>query len=414
MKSLFRGITACFAIVGLLGASAALAEDDAPSGRVTFTKDVLPILQENCQVCHRPLGLNSGGMIAPMSFTNYADVRPWAKSIVTAIESGEMPPWHASKATAGVFANERGLTDKEAATIAKWVRTGAARGKASDAPPPKEFSVQEWAIGEPDLIVTFDEPYFVEDDIEDFSTNISTLITEEQLPEDRWIKGMEFKPGSAAVHHIIAFTRTAGGGGMLGGIAPGNAPDMYPDGYGVLLRAGTTLIFQMHYHKEPGPGTGVFDQSEVAFTFHDKDVDVKPLTIEAIGNRGFEIPPNHSNWVIGAAKTYTRDIKILGLMPHAHLRAVGARYRAFYPDGTEELLLDVPRYDFNWQTSYEFKEMKKIPAGTRLEVQMWYDNSADNPSNPDPTRAVRFASPTTDEMMLGWLTWAYDDDAGQE
>ena len=400
MKAWAKASLAVFAVVSLLSATMAVAADDgAPSGRVTFTKDVLPILQENCQSCHRAGGANFAGMVAPMAFMSYSEVRPWAKSIVKRISTGEMPPWHASETFHGVFANERTITEEEIATIVKWVNTGAARGSAADAPEPIAWAETEdgWSLGKPDLIISMPEAYFIEDDVQDEYINFRTTITEEDLPHARWIKSIEYKPGSEAVHHVIARP--------LGGIAPGNDPTVYEEGYGKLLEPGTTVSFQMHYHKEAGPGTGMWDQSVIGVRFHPEDAHIKYVIGGGnVPNMRFEIPPGHPNWQVGGSHTFSEDTYLLAMMPHMHLRGKAAEYTAFYPDGTQETLLEVPQYDFNWQTTYKFKEAKFMPAGTRMEMKMWFDNSADNPSNPDYTKAIRFGGPTTDEMALAWYT----------
>lgn len=392
---------------------------DAPAvERPTFYRDVLPILQENCQSCHRSAGANYGGMIAPMSLLDYKDVRPWARSIAKTVMAGEMPPWHAAPEFHGVFANERGLTEGERSTLIAWAKTGAAAGDPADAPAPIEFPSGGWAIGEPDLVLEMQEPYTIADEIEDQYVNFTVDVP---LSEDRWVKGIEFKGGSDVVHHVIGYVIAPGQSfgtgerGMIGGIAPGNDPDEFPDGYGFLVPAGSKFVFAMHYHKEKGPGTAVQDQTQVAFKLYPRGSEPRQIHIEAIGNGLFEIPPHHESWQVGAARVFERPVKILYLMPHLHLRGKAARYEAFYPDGSHEVLLDVPRYDFNWQTSYEYEELKVIPAGTRLEVTLVYDNSDENAADVgfNSARAVSFGGPTTDEMDLGWLSFAYLDEAGE-
>ena len=240
---------------------AASAGESAPDP--TFTRDVLPIFQENCQVCHRPNGANMGGMVAPMSLRTYEEVRPYTEKIATFVEARYMPPWHASPDQHGLFKGERVLSRAEIDTIVGWVRSGDPEGDPADAPPPVSFAsdTSGWAIGEPDLIVQFDEPYLVADEIEDEYVDIEVVIPVAMLPEDKWIKAVEFRPGSSAVHHIIA--------SPLGGIAPGYEPKIFDDVYSTLLRKGTVVNFQMHYHKEAGPGTAVYDQSMAPVTFYE-------------------------------------------------------------------------------------------------------------------------------------------------
>jgi mono/diheme cytochrome c family protein len=385
----------------------------AASGQVTFTKDVLPILQDNCQNCHRPSGANMAGMIAPMSLMTYKEVRPWAKAMSRAVAAKKMPPWHASPDSHGVFGNERTLTEEQISTITRWVETGARRGKPSDAPKALNFSETGWSMGKPDLVLDFDEPFFVKDKVEDLYQNITVTLTEDQLPEDKWLSAIELKPGSEVVHHIILYAAMPGDdsepntSGMIGGIAPGTEADTYPEGFGILLRKGSRVTFQMHYHKESGPGTGAWDSSQAAFKFQDKPV-THPVEISNISYGNFEIPPYHKNWRVGAAEIIKEDTLLLSLLPHTHLRGSSARYTAFYPDGSSEVLLHVPEYDFNWQTGYAYKEPKFIPEGTRLEMELFYDNSQERGefAGIDPSRPVRFGGPTTDEMDLAWMITA--------
>jgi mono/diheme cytochrome c family protein len=377
----------------------------AAPGEVTFTRDVLPILQENCQVCHRPGGANLGGMVAPMSLVKYEEVRPWAKSLQRVVASKYMPPWHASSEFDGVFSNQRTLTDKEIETLVAWVDQGAKRGRPEDAPAPASFpeTAEGWAIGEPDLVVSMPEPYFVEDDVQDIYRTFYTQLTDEQLPADRWIKAIEFRPGSSVVHHIIS--------DPLGGIAPGNDPTVYPDGYAQILRAGGTISWQMHYHKEPGPGTGVWDQSKAGIKFYPEGYEPEhPIRMAPLGNFTFEIPAGEKWHTEHASEQFHRPVQILSYTPHMHLRGKYAKYVAKYPDGSTETLLEVPSYDFNWQTTYWYKEPKLLPAGASIDLTMAWDNSAENPFNPDPSKNVRFGQPTTDEMMFGFVSYAYQEE----
>ena len=402
------------AIIFLAAEAPANADDNAPTGRVTFYKDVLPILQTSCQDCHRPSAPSNAGMMAPMAFMSYQEVRPWAKAISKQTAQRTMPPWHASAIHHGQFANERTLTDAEIATLARWASTGAVPGNKADAPEPRVFEDggTGWSIGVPDLIVSMPERYFVPDDVEDQYASFQATITEEQLPEPRYIKGIEYKNGSEAVHHIIA--------SPLGGSAPGTGASYTAAGFGRVLNPGTVVTFQMHYHKEPGPGTGVWDQTSIGLTFHPKDIEIKYVSGGGpanLGNMRFEIPPGNSSWAVGAAHTYQQETLITGFLPHMHLRGKSAKYTAFYPDGTSEILLDVPNYDFNWQTGYRYKEPKVLPTGTRVEVIATFDNSEERAvrSNFNAERAIRFGGPTTDEMMLGWITTyvPVDDDSTQ-
>lgn len=393
----------------------AFANEATPSSGPTFYKDILPVFQENCQQCHRPGGYNIAGMVAPFSLMTYEEARPWAKSIVQKITAREMPPWFTTKQFAGVFGNERSLADSEIAMITDWAGRGAARGNPADGPPARVFEGHDgWLQGVPDIIVTMKEPYFVEDGVEDIYQNFeSEPITAEQLPRDRWLRAIEWRGDSTAVHHIVgSATITTPEGRVarysLGSIAPGEEAAVFPAGYGRLMKAGSTINFNMHYHKETGEGTGVWDQSMVGFSFWDEETDPPihhAVQREGISNRYFEIPPGNPSWAVTAAKTFDADTTILSLHPHMHLRGKDCKYEAVYPDGRREMLLDVPKWDFNWQLDYTYREPKRVPAGTRIEYSANFDNSSANVSNPDATIPMVWGGPTTMEMHIGYISY---------
>ena len=230
----------------------------------TFYADVMPILIENCVGCHQPQGLQPGGMVAPMSFTTYEETRRWAPAIARSVTDGRMPPWFAAPEHRGTFLGERYLEEEEKAILLAWAADGAPAGDPRDAPPAATFPTlpeSGWSIGEPDLIITLPEPYLVQDDVVDQYIDIPVELTEEQLPENRWVKARETRAGSSAVHHVL---------GAFAGIAPGAPPTIYEDGYSTLLRKGPrTIEFQMHYNKTPGPGTAVYDQTSSAVVFYE-------------------------------------------------------------------------------------------------------------------------------------------------
>lgn len=403
MKHLRRGLAAALCATVMAAGGSASAAD---SGKVTFTKDILPILQENCIDCHRENGANMGGMVAPMAFQTYREVRPWAKAIVKAVTDRQMPPWDAAQQHNGEFMGERGLTDQEIATIQKWVETGSTRGNPADAPEPKVYADTDgWQIGEPDMVLSMPEPFWVEDSMLDETYNFPMTISKEALPNDRWIKSVEFRPGSEAVHHIIVRP--------YGGIAPGNIPKTYRDGYSEKAKAGQDVTWNMHYHKEPGPGTGMWDQSSLGVVFYPEGYEPEHvLNTVPLGPFGFEIPPHAKDYAASAEYTFPKDALISRMMPHMHYRGTKVLYELSYPDGESETLLSVPEYDFNWQTIYRFKEPKQVPAGTTVKLTGWWDNSEDNPFNPDPNRAITWGEATHEEMLFGWLTYAnIDEDA---
>ena len=415
--------------IGLLGVALIAAPVFAGNdGDVTYYKDVLPIVQENCQTCHRPAGYNISGLVAPMSFMSYQEVRPWARAIAHKVEAREMPPWFASEPR-GVFENERLLTNDEIATIKTWVEAGAPAGDKADAPAPRAFAEQTndgWSHGVPDFVVQLPEPYVVPDDAYDINVELDVPLTDDILAEDVWVRGWELKTGAegSGVHHMCAFVRPEDGevvtgssksgvplGGLLSCVAEGAESGMLPDGYALRVKRGSKINFNMHFNKEPGPGTSFSSQASIGFFVENRPVEHEVIS-DTLGNNGFEIPPNHSNYRIGMARTLKKDTLVLNYWPHAHLRAVAARYTAFYPDGREEVLLDVPKYDQSWQLTYKYKEPKLLPKGTRIEANFWYDNTAERGTlrGFDNERGVGFAPRTNDEMALGFISYVELDD----
>ena len=406
-------------LTGLLAVGisvSSIGQAQAAGGPVTFTKDILPILQDSCQDCHRPAGVNLSGMVAPMSLMDYKEVRPWAKAMAREVAAKRMPPWFASEAFAGKFELERTLTAEQIETIVKWSESGAKRGNPSDAPAPKVFNSESgWSLGEPDFVVEMPEPYWIGDDVEDVQPTFDVILDESMLPDDKWIKWIEFRPGSEIVHHGGARVQPldADGkaiidpvsGGKIIGTAPGDGPDMWPTGYGKLIRSNSKLTFGLHYHKETGAGTGQWDQSSLGIAWQEEDVK-HVVRAAGVSSRGWEIPPQHGEWQVGAARTFDEDSLIINMMPHMHWRGKSAKYEVVYPDGNRETILDVPNYDFSWQITYTLKEPHFVPAGSRLEVTMKFDNSEDNSWVPDPNRAVGFGSMTEDEMNIGWTEYA--------
>lgn len=412
-----------------------LALSGVPSGAddstaPTFSRDVLPILQRACLECHRTGGANYGGMIAPMAFGDWAETRPWAKAIAAKVRSREMPPWDAAPEFNGVFANERVLALSEIDAIERWAAAGAPQGDPADAPPPREFpSSNGWTIGEPDLVVLMPAPFVVSDEADDIYTQFAVDLTDEQLPADAWITAFQCKPGSSIVHHFnahilppdesgrlppppdspVSKTIAPVGAGMyLGGVSSGTDPTAYPEGYAVPLKRGSRVTFDIHYHKEPGPGTGATDLSAIGFRLSHEP---PKAAIEGVSilHFGIAIAPGEPEVRLGPfSRKVTRDSTLVGLMPHMHMRGKRARFEALYPDGSRETLLEVPEYDFAWQTVYYYREPKRLPAGTKLEFAAWYDNSPEYGSlrGFDSTKPVRYGQKSTDEMMMGFAMTA--------
>lgn len=431
------------------------------TGNVTFSKEVAPILFKSCAECHRP------GEAAPFSVLSYKDVRPWSKSIREKVVSREMPPWHANPKV-GVFSNDRRLSEAEINAIAKWVDIGSPEGDPKLLPATPQF-VDGWSIGKPDVVIPMPEEFTLEakgpDEYQYFEVQTN-------FKEDVFVQSAEARPGNRAiVHHIIAFVQPppkagqppppkmskeemeklrekweresimyrdgflmrtkkdapvynngceipSGGGGnradgtgeenigvLLAGFAPGMNQAKFDQGTIKRIPAGAKIMFQLHYSKATGKVEK--DRSSIGLIFAKKPPE-KELLTHGISNNYFLVPPGAENQRVTACWTTKDDIHITTLMPHMHLRGKAMQIRAFYPDGRNELLLDVPNYSFSWQTVYYLKEAKGIPKGTRLEVTGTFDNSPKNKYNPDPAQPVRFGEPTYDDMMIGWIDYTVD------
>lgn len=392
--------------------------------KVTYYENVAPILQANCQSCHQPTGRNMAALVAPMSLMTYEETRPWARAISRKVQSREMPPWFASAPT-GVFSNERGLTDKEIQTLVAWVDAGSPAGdKAHATPPPVTIEAQSggWSLGKPDFVVKIPKPFFVPDDAQDLQVTFYTTLTDELLPHDVTVRAWEFRsgtygPGRNTIHHMCAGVEEPGfdvntaevvseASLALGCIAGGAEPTELPEGFGREIKKGSTISMAMHYYKSGGPGTGYTNEAEIGFYLAKGPIEHKVAT-RAIGGQGFEIPPRAENHRVGSAMTLKKDTLLIALWPHAHLRAVTARYVATYPDGRKEVLLDVPRYDQSWQVTYKYRQPKLLPKGTRIDVDMRYDNSAGRAAKRqfDSNKTVSYGPRTQDEMMLGFFAY---------
>ncbi len=365
--------------------------------KVTYTRDIAPLLSAKCGSCHRP------GDIAPMALRTYDEVRPWAKSIRRVVNDGTMPPWHADPAY-GVFSNDRSLSSYETALINKWVKQGTALGDSTDLAEGLE-APEGWRLGEPDLEVVFEEvsvPGGGPDVFED-------LIVEYELSEDRWIRSVEVLPGDRRVlHHVIIYILEEGASspnGWLGAWAAGMEPMIFPEGTGRLLKKGSRLVADMHYHPTDETAT---DQTRLGLHFHDGEPD-KELVNLWIQNSTFKIPAGAGNHEVRSSFTFEQDSVVHGLLPHMHYRGKDFTFTARYPDGREEILLQVSDYDFNWQTLYKLAEPLRMPKGSKINCVAHFDNSAANLANPDSTRDVTFGNESFDEMMIGFVDYTVEE-----
>ena len=451
MQNRLSFIIASTAFLAILSTAAAARAAETP----TFAADVAPILYAECASCHRP------GDIAPMALLTYRDVRPWSRAIRDKVVSREMPPWHA--APGGVpIRNARGLTRDEIDTIAAWVDGGAPLGDAAKLPPPPTFSDDEWhhpsgrapdhilpmpvemeipAQGELPYITLYSALPFEEDvfaaAIEMLPSNRSVVhhlsVNVTALPEGTVLAdGLAYDAGGERLTDEALRAARGGDSNVLGGAAklicfvPGRGFEMFRPGVAKRVPAGQALQWSLHYNATGRPET---DRSRIGIWLSDAPVTHEMLsrtigsplpttpdrTLPVIVN-GEEvprrevpvIPPFADDWAITMQTDVTEPITFYAISPHMHLRGKDMRFRLVWPDGRDEVLLDVPRYDFNWQTEFELVEPLRIPAGSRLIVEGHYDNSPRNRYNPAPHREVYWGEQSWDEMFEGWIKYSID------
>ena len=390
-----RKLIAGAVFVLLCGASQLVSAAEATP---TFTRDVAPILYKNCVECHRPT------MFAPMSLVTYQDARPYAKVMKQRVVARQMPPWNADPAI-GHFKNDPRLTDQEVDTIARWADGGAPKGDDGDMPKMPSFA-EGWTIGKPDAVFAMAEPFHIP---ANGAVEYQYIRIPVNLPEDHWIQAIEIKPGARAqVHHVIAYTQPSGepvsDGGVLGptnigGVTPNKPGMVFPEGVARLLRGKHDIVLQIHYTTN---GKEALDRTEVGLIFA-KQPPAKVAAGGLVINPRFIIPANDGNYEVRGQNVLMADTLLTAMTPHMHVRGKDMTYIAHYPDGRDETLLSVPKYDFNWQITYELSEPKVLPKGTRIEVIAHFDNSANNKFNPDPAQSVRWGDQTWEEMMIGFF-----------
>jgi mono/diheme cytochrome c family protein len=416
------------ALVGALTAALFLraAELEKQTTAPTFYRDVLPILQQHCQSCHRT------GEIAPFPLVTYEQARAKATRMADMTRAKKMPPWFADPRF-GHFSNDPSLAPQEIDTIAAWAQAGAPAGHPQDAPPPRKWA-EGWIIPQPDLVVQMPKPVKLpaQGDIEYTYEIVPTGFT-----EDKWIQMSEVRASSRAnVHHAVVYVRppyskwlrhapvgvpfTASDltdeqsrrdahwtdSDILLVYAPGSSPDHWLAGMAKFVPAGSDLVFQMHYVARGHP---VADQTSIGIVFAKQPPKQRVLTLQLTNDR-FVIPPGVEDFRVEVHGTLPNDATLLSFFPHMHLRGKAFEYNIIdssprskrHADKTLETLLRV-NYDFYWQLSYRLAEPLPLKAGTTLQAVAWYDNSRKNPHNPDPDAAVRWGDQTYDEMMVGFF-----------
>ena len=384
----------------------------------TFYRDVLPILQDRCQSCHR------AGEVAPMPLETYEQSLSQAHAMAHAVQTRMMPPWFADPRY-GHFTNDPSLTERQIATIVAWAEAGAPAGDARDAPPPRQWTTG-WNIPAPDLVIQMAKPVKIpaEGEVEYTYEIVPTHFT-----GDRWVQMSEFRPGSPAhVHHAVAYIRPPDSpwlrhapvgepftastltdpverrqahettSDLLLVYAPGSSPDQWPDGMAKFVPAGSDLVFQMHYTTN---GSAAEDQTSIGLVFSRTPPEQRVVTLQ-LNNHALIIPPGADNFRVEVQGTLPNDATLLSLFPHMHLRGKRFEYDIVHDDGSAEVLLRV-NYHFHWQLSYKLAEPRVLKAGTKLRAIAWYDNSKNNPHNPDPGKMVTWGDQTSGEMMVGFF-----------
>ncbi len=393
-------------------------EDAAATEEVTYSRDVAPILFANCVICHRD------GEIGPFPLISYEDAAKRAQQLARVAERRLMPPWNPAQIH-GEFQQQRTLSDAQIETLKRWASTGRVAGDPKDLPIVPQFD-SGWRMGSPDLIVEMPDTFEVPADGPDIYQNFVIPV---DVPEDKMVAGIQFVPGNASVvHHCLLYLdsngqarkldakspepgyATFGGPGFLptgaiGGWSPGTSPHRLPAGYGRPLKKGSDVVMQIHYHPS---GKVERDRSKVAIYFADNPQHA--VHGIWVSTHDHDIPPGESDYRLEASFTLPCDVTMFGVIPHMHLLGHTMQAVAVLPDGSRKELVDIPRWDFNWQDDYRFAKPLTLPAGTRLEVKASYDNSADNPSNPNsPPQRVTWGEETTDEMFYCFFLVAPED-----
>jgi hypothetical protein len=391
---------------------------------VTFSRDVAPILQKNCQGCHRP------GEAAPFPLMTYQQARPWAKAMKEAVLLRKMPPWFADRHY-GKFSNDRSLGQKDIETLAAWADAGAPLGDPKELPPPQDF-IEGWSIPKPDVVFELPRAFQIP---ASGTLEYQKVIVPTGFTEDKWVQFAEARPDDRArVHHMIAYVREPGSpwlrnappgvfivedkkkdesadtsalpSDFLVGYAPGQPPEMLEPGQAKLIKAGSDLVLEVHYTTN---GTPSQDRSRFGLVFAKQPPKERVLTLSAT-NGTFRIPPGAPNHRVDAVFEVGTPVRLAGLHPHMHGRGKDFEYRVVYPTGETETLLRVPRYDWHWQLWYTLAQPLVLPKGTRIECTAHFDNSPNNPDNADPTKEVTWGDQSWDEMMVGFFNVVFRAD----
>ena len=336
-----------------------------------------------------------------MPLLTYQDARPWAKSIREAVLTGKMPPWSPDRHY-GKFANDLSLAPGERDTLVAWVNAGAHEGNPADAPKPRVF-VDGWSIRHPDVVLEMPQEFSVP---ANGAIDYQYITVPTHFTEDKWVEMAEVRPSDrSVVHHAIVAIESRGRGEeYLAGYAPGMRPQIWKPGQARLIRAGSNLVFQMHYAAN---GTAARDRTRIGLVFAHEPPSEQILALQVLAP-SLAIPPGEANYRVDGSLMLRETVRLTGMRAHMHLRGKSFVFRAVYPTGETETLLNIPRYDFNWQPYYYLETPKLLPRGTRIECTAVFDNSSNNPFNPDPNATILWGPQSWDEMMIGWLDVAVE------
>lgn len=374
-------------------------------GTVTWHNRISRIIAQNCQECHR------AGENGPFELMTYADVKAQRGMIKKVVKNRTMPPWFATPGV-GHFRNDRSLTDRDREDLLSWLENGLPEGDAKEGAKARTWP-EGWRIGKPDQVFELPEVQKIPAKGE---VKYRYIRVDSNFTEDKWVKAMEIRATAPqVVHHVLVFLeyprnhprakeqpKDMGGlNGYFMGMVPGQGHIIMPQGQAKFIPKGATFVFQLHYTAN---GTEAEDQTRMGVIFNDGPPAVEVQT-KGVSNTFFRIPAGDDNYKVTSSWTVPQDIKILAFDPHAHVRGKAWKYEALYADGTRETLIDIPKYDFNWQLLYELQEPITLPKGTKIICTAWYDNSDKNPANPDPTKDVYFGEQTWEEMMIGYVNW---------
>ena len=387
--------------------TAALAKTE-----VTYHNRISRIVQQHCIECHRE------GGVGPFSLASFDDVVAHAGMIKQVVDRGIMPPWFAADSARqggaesphASWSNDRSLATAEKQDLLAWIAGGKPQGDRRDAPQPRSFA-DGWLIGKPDAVFEFAKPVAIK---ATGTMPYQNIVVETHLTEDKWVQAIEVQPGDrGVVHHVLVFVQGSddkddgprddaaeGRGGFWGIYVPGQSTLVYPDGLAKRIPKGAKLRFQMHYTPN---GTATTDKSRIGLIFA-KAPPLHEVKVAGIVNPRISIPPGAENHQEEATLRLPLDVQVLGYLPHMHLRAKACRYEVT-KNGETTTQLDIPRYDFNWQLLYRYFEPLALQQGDAIKFTVWYDNSANNPANPDPTKTVRWGAQTFDEMHLGYVEY---------